>query len=102
MDKRLFKRSDLMEVTQRAESEGYITHSELNKLNNVPDECLNRTPKNTPQSTTESNESESIEEPSRDILEILPVERWRVKEWRKASVGKEFNDIDENDNEMKR
>ena len=102
VDKRLFKRSDLMEVSQRTESEGYITHSELNKLNNVPDEYLNRTPENTPQSTTESNESDPIEQPSRDILETLPVEKWRVKEWRKALVGKEFNDIDENDDEMKR
>ena len=97
-NKRLFKRSDLLKVPENTESESYITHRELNTLNKVRDEYLNETPEPTPESI--EDESSEEQEP-RDILED-PIDRWTINHWRRALIGKEFDDVDENDDEMKR
>jgi hypothetical protein len=56
----------------------------------------------TPEPTPESIEDESSEEPApRDMLED-PIDRWTINHWRRALIGKEFDDVDENDDEMKR
>ena len=87
--RKLFKGSELLKVFPNKDGvfEEYLTQQQVNMLNGVSEEDLveEDEEKNVPEKTKEKKKIE------RDILED-PFGKWRIQHWRKALIGKEFED----------
>ena len=88
--RKLFKGSELLKVFPNKDGvfEEYLTQQQVNKLNGVSEEDLVEEDEksNVPEKT-----KEKTKEIERDILED-PFGKWRIQHWRKALIGKEFED----------